>query len=81
MNKEEYLKIKNDQKADKLPILYFFAKLKGLKGVDTIEQFGAYFHKWIVSLMRHPADLIWLKQIHYYVDVELDKHFNVVNGI
>lgn len=77
MDKAEYLKISRDQRADQLPVLYFFAQLKGLKGVPSIEAFGYAMHKWIMSIMRHPGDLVKLRQIHEYVNYELDKHFGV----
>lgn len=82
MDKAEYIKISRDQSADQLPVIYFFAQLRGLKGVPNIQAFGAAFHTWVTTiLMRHPADLVKIRQIHEYVNHELDKHFNVEVGI
>lgn len=75
MTEEEYLKIKNDPKADKLPVLFFFAKLRGLRGIMDIGTFGAFFQLWVPTLARRYAGSGHLQRIYYYVEAELDKHF------
>ena len=73
MNKEEYLEIRNNPKADTLPVLYFFYQLQGGTGLPTIKHFSEAFGLWMI---RH-GHLPMLGQIIYYVETKLNKHFNV----
>jgi hypothetical protein len=83
MTRATYISIINNPKANTIPVLYFYTKLKGFKSLGKINneaEFGAAFFKWVTGQMRHAADLHFLRVIYLKVDTELNEHFNVKNG-
>lgn len=74
MTKEEYLKIRDCNQHDVMPVLRFYHNISSKKGTELSERdFLVYFSEWL----KHPLIQVNLSNIITGTFKQLDKHFEV----